>query len=185
MSAALPGSNAPRLNSVAIIAVTSTGEPSRMARVSRLRTRTSTLRRVSSHHCRTMPVRLTSERVAGMGRRAEPAPCFGSPAAARESLRPDLRGVLTQRAARIPRRDLVHAEVAPSLGRAAGEGQVAVASQEYHPVTPVDAGRLVRREDDGDSALAESAQQPHHVGRGRRIEPGGGFVEEEKAWPGQ
>ena len=54
------GSNAPRLNSVAIIAVTSTGEPSRIARVSRLRNRTSTLRRVRSHHCRTAPVCLTA-----------------------------------------------------------------------------------------------------------------------------
>ena len=80
---------------------------------------------------------------------------------------------------------IVHAEVAPSHGRAAGERQVAVASEEYHPVTPVNALRLVRREHDCDPALAESAQQPHHVGRRRRIEPGGGFVEEEKAWPGQ
>ena len=45
-------SNAPGRNSTAIIAVTSTGEPSKMARVSRLRTSTSALRRVSSHHCR-------------------------------------------------------------------------------------------------------------------------------------
>ena len=81
--------------------------------------------------------------------------------------------------------EILHAEVAPRLGRAAGEGQVAVASKEYHPVTPVDAGRLVCREDDGDPALAEPAQQTHDVGRGRRIEPGGGFVEEEEAWPGQ
>ncbi|MDT7719134.1 MAG: hypothetical protein QOE94_145, partial [Mycobacterium sp.] len=42
--------------------------------------------------------------------------------------------------------------VAPSIGRAAGEGQVAIASQEYHPVTLVDAGRLVRRQDDCDPA---------------------------------
>jgi len=48
-------SNAPGWNSTAIIAVTSTGEPSNMARVSRLRTRTSALRRVSSHHCRKTP----------------------------------------------------------------------------------------------------------------------------------
>ena len=44
------GSNAPAWNSVAIIAVTSTGEPIRTARVSRLRMRTSALRLVSSHH---------------------------------------------------------------------------------------------------------------------------------------
>ncbi len=81
--------------------------------------------------------------------------------------------------------EIVDVEVAPSLGRAAGEGEVAIASQEYHPVTPVDAGRLVRREDDRDPALAEPAQQAHDVGRGRRVEPGGGFVKEEQPRPGQ
>ena len=51
-SAAPCRSNAPGWNSMPIIAVTSTGEPSKMARVSRLRTSKSALRRVSSHHCR-------------------------------------------------------------------------------------------------------------------------------------
>jgi hypothetical protein len=60
--------------------------------------------------------------------------------------------------------DIVDFEVAPSIGRAAGEGQVAIASQEYHPVTLVDAGRLVRRQDDCDPALGELAQQTHDVG---------------------
>jgi hypothetical protein len=81
--------------------------------------------------------------------------------------------------------EIVDFEVAPSLGRAAGAGEVAIASQEYHPVALVDAGRLVRREDDRDPALGDPAQQTHHVGRGRRVEPGGGFVKKEDAWPGQ
>jgi hypothetical protein len=62
---------------------------------------------------------------------------------------------------------------------------VAVAGQEDHPVAPVNAVRLMGREDDGDPARAESAQQSHHVSRSRGIEPGGGFVQEENAWPGQ
>lgn len=51
-SAAPWRSNAPGWNSMPIIAVTSTGEPSKMASVSRLRASKSALHRVSSHHCR-------------------------------------------------------------------------------------------------------------------------------------
>ena len=55
-------------------------------RVSRLRQRTSTLRRVSNHHCRTMPVRLTPDAVAETAFRVKPGRAGGfSPLSANRS----------------------------------------------------------------------------------------------------
>ncbi len=80
---------------------------------------------------------------------ADPGGGFRRSSTVRESLGPDLRGVLTSQPV-VHLGEILHTEVAPSLGRAAGEGQVAVASQEHNPVAPVDAGRFMRREDDRD-----------------------------------
>src|SRR5512132_1533291 len=179
-------SNAPGLKSTTSISTTSTGEPSRIASVSRLRTRMSRLRRVSTAHCRSGPSGCAPGGRSGRGARAA---CWAS------CDTPGWVGDLGEAAGPFRGRGLtgealVHLVVADlevvdrRLGRP-DEGAMAVAGEDDQLVADGKILHRVRREHDRPAGVGKPVQQSQEFPGGRGIEPRARLVEEEDVRLGQ
>jgi hypothetical protein len=68
-------------------------------------------------------------------------------------------------------------EVAAGVARGPRESQSSSRGEEDHPVAGVDVDGIVCGQHDRDAAVCEQAQYGQHLGRCRRVEPGGWLVE--------
>jgi hypothetical protein len=165
-------SNAPGRKSTANIPTTSAGEPTRMARVKRLRTRVSIVRRVSTAHCRSAPggARLATPGSARRNRRARRRTRSGGG-------RFEMRAVRTAR--RSSRRECSR------FVQGTDEADPATWRHEDDPIAHREVFARVCREHHGGRAVGEVAQPADNLGARHRVEAGRRLVEEEHLRRGQ
>ena len=157
----------PGSNNIANIATTSTGEPARIASVSRLRRSTSMLRRTSTAHSANGVMRGRGHH----GGQVQIIHCGGS--------RPDPLGAHARRESLVDLGVAGHTEVHERLLGSPYEREATPRRQEHDPVTVLEVFGAVRGENHGRPLLGEVAQRAHERNRRRRIETRRRLVEED------